>query len=311
MKRIIVYIVLSVSISSCGLYKNYTQPQLNTDNLYGEEYATSDTTNFGNLAWQQVFTDPYLQALIETGLKNNSDLEIARLKIIESQASLKAAKLSYLPSLELSPQGTVRSFDGAKASKSYELPISASWEIDIFGKQTNIKKQEIAALQKSFAYQQSVQSQLIANIANAYYILLMLDKQLEISRQTLRSWEENIKTNKALKAAGQATQAGVSQAEAEKIGVELSIFDLELQIRQTENTICSLVAQHPQTIARGKLDEQTSPETLAAGIPLQMLSNRPDVLQAEASLKQAFYYTNEARSYFLPFPYAKWKCRVD
>ncbi len=300
MKRIIVYIVLSVSISSCGLYKNYTRPQLNTDNLYGEEYATSDTTNFGNLAWQQVFTDPYLQTLIETGLKNNSDLEIARLKIIESQASLKAAKLSYLPSLELSPQGTVSSFDGAKASKSYELPISASWEIDIFGKQTNIKKQEMAALQKSFAYKQSVKSQLIANIANAYYTLLMLDQQLEISRQTLRSWEENIKTNKALKAAGQATQAGVSQAEAEKTGVELSIFDLELQIRQTENTICSLVAQYPQTIARGTLDKQTLPETLATGIPLQMLSNRPDVLQAEASLKQAFYYTNEARSYFYP-----------
>lgn len=168
------------------------------------------------------------------------------------------------------------------------------------------KTMEIATSSKTFStgYSASIKGKQDVEIRPQISGLITEIKVVEGQRvkkgQTLRSWEENIKTNKALKAAGQATQAGVSQAEAEKTGVELSIFDLELQIRQTENTICSLIAQYPQTIARGTLDKQTLPETLATGIPLQMLSNRPDVLQAEASLKQAFYYTNEARSYFYP-----------
>ncbi|MDR2037664.1 MAG: TolC family protein [Bacteroidales bacterium] len=287
-------------LSSCGIYKNYTRSEIATEGLYGETYEAKDTTNFGNLAWKDVFTDPQLQELIQKGLDNNADLKIARLKISEAQASLRSAKLSYLPSFALSPQGTISSFDGAKATKSYELPLSASWEIEIFGKLTNAKKQEIAALEKSEAYRQAVQNQLIANIANAYFTLLVLDCQLEISEVTLQSWEDNIKATQALKTAGQTTQAAVAQAEANKLSVEASIFDMKLQIWGIENTICSLLGEMPKEVARGRLEEQSFPEEFSAGIPVQMLSNRPDVRQAEASLKQAFYYTNESRSYFYP-----------
>lgn len=300
MKKIIVMIPLVLTLGSCGIYKNYARPDVETDGLYGEEYAASDTANFGNLSWQEVFTDPYLQELIRTGLDNNTDLRIARLRITEAQAALRSARLSYLPSFALSPQGNLSSFDGEKVSKTYELPVSASWEVDIFGKLTNAKKQELAALEKSEAYRQAVQSQLIANIANAYYTLLMLDGQLEISLRTLLNWEDNIRATRALMDAGQANKAAVSQAEAEKLGVEASIRDLELQVREVENSICSLIAENPRAITRGRLDRQSLPDELAVGIPLQMLSNRPDVMQAEASLKQAFYYTNEARSYFYP-----------
>lgn len=290
---------LACLMTSCGIYKTYTRPTVETDGLYGKVYA-ADTVSFGNLIWSEVFTDPHLQELIQTGLDNNTDLRIAYLKITEAQASLRSAKLSYLPSFDLTPSGSVSSFDGAKASKSYDLPLTASWELDIFGKLTNAKKQELAALEQSEAYRQAVQSQLVANIANAYYTLLMLDCQLEISKQTLKNWEENIRVTRALKDAGQTNQAAVAQAEANKLGVEASVNDLQLQIREVENTLCSLLATTPQKIERGKLEGQSLPNELSIGIPLQLLSNRPDVMQAEASLKQAFYYTNEARSYFYP-----------
>ena len=300
MKKIIIVVALACLMTSCGIYKNYTRPMVETDGLYGEEYISTDTTSFGNLIWSEVFTDPHLQELIQTGLDNNTNLRIAYLKITEAQASLRSAKLSYLPSFDLSPSGSVSSFDGAKASKSYDLPLTASWELDIFGKLTNAKKQELAALEQSEAYRQAVQSQLVANIANAYYTLLMLDSQLEISRQTLKNWEENIRVTRALKEAGQTNQAAVAQAEANKLEVEASAHDLELQISEVENTLCSLLATTPQNIGRGKLEGQSLPNELNIGIPLQLLSNRPDVMQAEASLQQAFYYTNEARSYFYP-----------
>ena len=297
MKKIIMAVSLACLMTSCGIYKTYTRPTVETDGLYGKVYA-ADTVSFGNLIWSEVFTDPHLQELIQTGLDNNTDLRIAYLKITAAQASLRSAKLSYLPSFDLTPSGSVSSFDGAKASKSYDLPLTASWELDIFGKLTNAKKQELAALEQSEAYRQAVQSQLVANIANAYYTLLMLDSQLEISRQTLKNWEENIRVTRALKDAGQTNQAAVAQAEANKLGVEASVNDLQLQIREVENTLCSLLATTPQNIERGKLEGQSFSDQLEIGIPLQLLSNRPDVMQAEASLKQAFYYTNEARSYF-------------
>lgn len=300
MRKIFFVLPFMLIINGCGIYTNYSRPDMETDGLYGEEYATTDTTHLGNIAWQEVFTDNHLQKLIQAGLDNNTDLQIAKLRIRQSQASLRAAKLSHLPSFALSPQGTISSFDGGKASKSYELPLTANWEIDIFGKLTNAKKQEVAALEGSEAYRQAVQCELVANIANAYYTLLMLDSQLEISRQTLRNWEDNIRVTRVLKNAGQTTQAAVAQSEAEKQSVEVSVLELKLQIREVENTLCSLLAETPQAIDRGKLEGQTLPEGLSAGIPLQMLSNRPDVMQAEAALKQAFYYTNEARSYFYP-----------
>lgn len=300
MKKIIPVCILALLMSGCSVYKNYSRPEIDTDGLYGEEYETSDTTNFGNVGWREVFTDPCLQEHIQSGLENNTDLNIARLRITESEASLRAARLSYLPSLALSPQGTISSFDGEKASKTYQLPVTASWEVDIFGKLTNAKKQEIASLEQSEAYRQAVQCELVANISNAYYTLLMLDSQLDISLLTLKNWEDNIRTTIALKAAGQSTQAAVAQAEGNKSSVEASIADLRRQIREVENTICSLLGQTPQTVNRGKLEEQTLSENLSTGVPLQMLTNRPDVYQAEASLKKAFYATNEARSNFYP-----------
>ena len=300
MKKIIVLTTATALLSSCGIYTKYQPAETTPDNLYGEEVAVDDTTNFGNVNWRELFTDPQLQALIEQGLQNNTDLRSAQLQIEEAEAALMSAKLAFLPSFALSPQGTISSFDGGKATKTYTLPVTASWELDIFGRLRNAKQQAKALYAQSKDYQQAVRTQLIAGIANVYYTLLMLDEQLAISQQTEEAWKETVASTRALMDAGLANEAATSQMEAAYYSVQTSILDLKEQINQVENSLALLLAETPRRYERGKLADQRLPEDVAAGVPMQMLSNRPDVRAAERSLEQAFYATNQARAAFYP-----------
>lgn len=287
-------------LSGCGIYKSY-QPETSVpDNLYGEEVATTDTTGIGRLDWQELFTDPQLQVLIEEGLENNTDIRTAHLRVQEAEAVLMTSRLAYLPALNLTPQGTLSSFDGSKTAKSYQLAAAASWEIDIFGKLTNAKRGAQAALEQTKSYKQAVRTQLIATIANSYYTLLLLDKQLVISERTASLWKENVQAMRALKKAGLTNEAAVAQSEANCLTVEASLLTLRKQINEMENSLSTLLGKAPQGMERGNLDEQAFPQTLSAGVPLTLLGNRPDVRQAEYSLAQAFYATNGARSAFYP-----------
>lgn len=300
MKKIIVLTTATALLSSCGIYTKYQPAETTPDNLYGEEVAVNDTTNFGNVNWRELFTDPQLQALIEQGLQNNTDLRSAKLQIEEAEAALMSAKLAFLPSFALSPQGTISSFDGGKATKTYTLPVTASWELDIFGRLRNAKQQAKALYAQSKDYQQAVRTQLIAGIANVYYTLLMLDEQLAISQQTEEAWKETVASTRALMDAGLANEAATSQMEAAYYSVQTSILDLKEQINQVENSLALLLAETPRRYERGKLADQRLPEDVAVGVPMQMLSNRPDVRAAERSLEQAFYATNQARAAFYP-----------
>ena len=300
MKKIIVLTTATTLLSSCGIYTKYQPAETTPDNLYGEEVAVDDTTNFGNVNWRELFTDPQLQALIEQGLQNNTDLRSAQLQIEEAEAALMSAKLAFLPSFALSPQGTISSFDGGKATKTYTLPVTASWELDIFGRLRNAKQQAKALYAQSKDYQQAVRTQLIAGIANVYYTLLMLDEQLAISQQTEEAWKETVASTRALMDAGLANEAATSQMEAAYYSVQTSILDLKEQINQVENSLALLLAETPRRYERGKLADQRLPEDVAVGVPMQMLSNRPDVRAAERSLEQAFYATNQARAAFYP-----------
>ena len=300
MKKIIVLTTATALLSSCGIYTKYQPAETTPDNLYGEEVAVDDTTNFGNVNWRELFTDPQLQALIEQGLQNNTDLRSAQLQIVEAEAALMSAKLAFLPSFALSPQGTISSFDGGKATKTYTLPVTASWELDIFGRLRNAKQQAKALYAQSKDYQQAVRTQLIAGIANVYYTLLMLDEQLAISQQTEEAWKETVASTRALMDAGLANEAATSQMEAAYYSVQTSILDLKEQINQVENSLALLLAETPRRYERGKLADQRLPEDVAVGVPMQMLSNRPDVRAAERSLEQAFYATNQARAAFYP-----------
>lgn len=301
MKRIIIGLLLLTGLSGCHIYRTYERPELSgVDSLYRVPAMTEDTMSLADFSWKELFTDTVLQQLIEKGIANNTDLNIARLKVREAEALLTSSKLAYLPSVSLTPQGTIKSIEGNSPTKTYNLAASAYWELDIFGRLTNAKREAKAVLEQSQAYKQAVQTQLIATIANSYYTLLMLDKQLDISKRTAEIWAENLRVMKALKKAGQTTEMAVAQIEASKLSVDASLLSLEQQITEVENSLSSLLGVVPQRIDRSTLDMQSFPDTLSVGVPLQLLQRRPDVRQSEAVLAESFYTTNRAYSAFYP-----------
>lgn len=301
MKKIILMSAAALVMSSCGIYKKYQPATSVPEGLYGSELSeAADTASFGNLSWREVFTDPYLRTLIDSALVRNTDMQTAHLKVQEAEASLLSARLAYIPSLNFTPQGTVSSFDGNKAAQTYSVPVSASWEIDVFGKLTNAKRRAQAGWEMSKEYEQAVKTQLVAGVANTYYTLLMLDAQYEIAVATEAAWKESVAATRAMKNAGMVTEAALAQTEATYYGIRTTVLDLKEQINQAQNTLCLLLADVPHTIERGKLEDQQLPESFSVGIPLQMLSNRPDVRSAELALAQSFYSTNIARAAFYP-----------
>ena len=305
-KQIILTMCAAAALSSCHIYKAYDRPDtIDASGIYRDPVAAndtlvSDTTNMGNLAWKEVFKDSKLQALIEEGLQNNVDMQAAVLRVEEAKVMLTSARLSYLPSINLAPQGTMTTMGGSDMAKAYQLPAAASWEIDLFGKILNAKRgQQAVYLQSKYA-QQAVRSQLICGIANVYYTLLMLDRQVEITTETTAIYKENVRAMEAMKLAGYVNEAAVTQMRAASHQVEASLLDLKRQVRETENSLAVLLARAPQTIERGKLADQVMPDELTAGVPLQLLENRPDVKIAEMTLASAYYTTNQARSAFYP-----------
>lgn len=312
MKRnIIILAITTLILSSCGIYTKYQPETTIPEDLFGAAETVPDTVhNIANLNWRQLFVDPHLQSLIEQGLRNNTDLQSAHWRVEEARASLSAARLAYLPSFAFSPQSTVSSFDKGKAGQSYSLPITSSWEIDIFGRLTNANRRAKALYIQSQEYELAVKTQLIANLANTYYTLLMLDAQLTISEETEVKWKESVRVMQALKNAGQGNEAGLAQTEATYYSICTTVLDLKEQIRQTENSLCLMLGETPQFIRRGTLDGQILPQDLSVGIPLQLLANRPDVRSSELALAQAFYTTNEARS-ALSIHHPQWVCRMD
>ena len=299
MKKILI-ICLAAAMTGCGIYKPYSRPEsIETDGLYGTP-ETADSTTIGDITWQEMFSDPQLQALIAQALENNTDLQSAQWRVKEAEATLKSARLAYLPSFNFAPQGSISSFDNANTTKTYSIPVTASWQIDIFGGITNAKRKAKALYLQSREYEQAVKTQLIASVANLYYTLLMLDSQYEVTGETARKWEETVRTMRAMKDAGMTNEAGVAQYEGSYYAIEASLHDLEYSIREAENSLCSVLGLAPQEITRGSLDNQQLPQELAVGVPVQMLSNRPDVRNAEYSLMQSFYATNAARSALYP-----------
>ncbi|WP_229089207.1 efflux transporter outer membrane subunit [Bacteroides cellulosilyticus] len=287
-------------MTGCSIYKPYSRPEVQTEGLYRDLEETRDTASIATLGWRNLFSDKNLQALIDKGLERNTDLRVAHTRVKAAEAVLMNARLSYLPSVVLAPDGSISGTEGAKAIKTYNLAASASWEIDLFGKVTNAKREALAALEGSRAYRQAVETQLIATIANSYYMLLMLDRQLIISEQTLITWKETEHSIEALKRAGKSNDAAVLQAKANRLALEASVVSIRKSIRETENGLSALLADTSHDIMRGALQKQQFPDTLYAGLPIQLLANRPDVRQAEWNLAQAYYATNAARSAFYP-----------
>ncbi|MCD8289888.1 MAG: efflux transporter outer membrane subunit [Prevotella sp.] len=293
-------------LSSCGIYGKYERPDVNAEGLVRDVVSNTDTlvvtdtASFGNLPWRSVFTDPQLQSLIEMGLTHNVDMLNAALNVKMVEAQLLASKLAFVPSFNFSPSGTISSWDGNKATKTYSLPINASWSIDLFGNLMNQKRSAQKALLATKDYQLVVKTNLIANIANMYYTLMMLDKQLEIVNDMTGLTKDTWDMMKLQKELGNTRETSVLSAEANYYSVLTQAADLKRQIRETENSFSLLLGQAAQTISRGKLEDQSLPSEFSTGIAISMLNNRPDVHYAEMSLAQCFYDVKTARSKFYP-----------
>ena len=308
MKKILLIPTAALLLSSCGLYYKYERPDVNTQGLVRDIVSDGDTLqvntdeNFGNLPWREVFTDPQLQALIEQALENNTDLRNAALNVKMMETALTCAKLAFLPSIAIAPQGTISQvqMDGASVSRTYQLPVSASWSVDLFGNLLSQKRSAQVKLLATKDYQVVVQTNIICGVANLYYTLMMLDEQLAIVTDMEQLTKDTWDMMQLQMQLGRARSTSVQTAEANYYSVQAKALDLKQQIREMENAMSLLLNEPGHQIARGKFYDQSLPTKFSAGVGIQLLSNRADVHAAEMALAECFYDTETARSRFYP-----------
>lgn len=298
----LIAVVAAASLSSCHIYKKFDlpadQPML-SDYKEAKE-APVDSAAYGNLPWQQVFTDPLLQDYINRALSANISLDNARLNVEVARANLLGARLSYLPSVALTPNGAGASYAGSDMSWTYTVPMAISWEIDVFGKILNNKWAAGAALRMQEDYYQATRSQIITGVATCYYTVATLSAQLELSRQTAAIWEKNVQTMKDYMEAGRVNSAAVLQTQAQYWSILGQIKDLEANLVQANNSLALLLNEEPQTYAIDPSARMDNPRILREGVAMRELAARPDVRAAEESLAAAYYTTNTARAAFYP-----------
>lgn len=294
---------MALSLTGCGLYRQYELPEADSSVVadYSKAIAEQpDSTSLPYLGWKEVFTDPMLQDLIELALANNTNLNNAMLNIDIAKAQLKGAKLSYFPSLAISPNGGTASYGGSHMNWSYTIPASLSWEVDAFGKILNRKRGAKVSLEQSEAYAQAARSQIVCGVASTYYSLVLLNQQLNLTRRTADIWREQVESMVAMKEAAMVNEAAVVQSRANYYSILSSIPDLEKAIAQLQNTMSLLLNSYPRTWEVTANLDFDIPSQLVEGIPVSYLASRPDVKAAERSLAAAYYATNSARAAFYP-----------
>ncbi len=303
--HILALIATALTLTSCGIYSTYEAKTQTPDGLFGDTpqvTQSTDTTQLAKIPWRQLFTDPQLQAIIDEVLQNNIDLQAAQLNIEQAQAQFKASRLAYAPSLSFSPNGALSKYniDGAEVSKTYTIPVNLQWQIDAFGSLRNQKRASQASLHATEDALQATQTALVANTASLYFSLLMLDRQLEIADSTAQSWSETVKTMRAMMDAGMTNEASVAQMEGTYYSILTQVADLKDNIVTLQNSLCLLMAKPSQSIPRGRLDDQHIDVNLSTGLPLDIISNRPDIRAQERQLETCFYSANASRSAYFP-----------
>ena len=296
-------------MQSCFVAKDYKRPELKTADLYRNEVVSTDTTSLANVSWDKIFTDPLLQGYISKGLQNNLDIRIAMQNIVAAQATMKQGKAGYFPSLsvgtdwthqELSKNSQFGAFLADRSTNQYQLSGNLSWEADIWGKIRSNKRATNAAYLQTTAVNQAIKTQLIANIATVYYQLLSVDAQIKVAEETLINRDKSVETIIALKKAGNVTEVGVKQTEAQKYATQIIIADLKNNIIILENTMSILLGESSGKIERNTFESQSMQPEITLGVPASLLRNRPDVIAAEYNLITNFEMTNVAKSGFYP-----------
>lgn len=297
--KIIIAALAGIMLSSCGAYKKYQPVTAVDENLYGIESPGLDTTSIANIDWREMFTDKYLQSLIDSALVHNTDYQVAQLRTEQTMALLGAARLAYFPSINLGADGSVSKYDGL-TSKTCNIGANASWEVDIFGRLTAAKRGAAAAAVSASERAQAVKTQLVATVATSYYSLMMLDRQIEIADTALANWTESIRVMELLKDAGRANEPGILQAKANKAGLQADIAAMKKSRKEIENSLCAILGMTPCDIVRGSFENISFTDNFSTGLPVQLLANRPDVRAAEMELTRTHYGVGEARASFYP-----------
>lgn len=306
MKRTLFIIIATALLASCGIYKKYERPEsVVCDSIFGAEHQTSDTASIASLGWKELFTDPHLQTLIDSALVRNTDLRSAQLRVEQALVGLRIARLDYLPSINLVPEGAVGGFNNYDMVKSgpdwtYNIAAAASWEVETFGKKTNAKRKAQSAALMAKDYELATKTGLIAGVATQYYTLLMLDEQLRIAQSTCDKFRQSVRVMKAMKDAGMATEVAVAQLEGAWYQVEAAVKDIRKSINDIELSLCATLCEQPHHIVRGKLADANFPSQLKTGVPLSLLSRRPDVRAAEHQLAASHYALNHSKASLYP-----------
>ena len=300
LKSIIAVATVGIMLAGCGIYKKYESKNSVPDDALGADVSASEGSSIAEMSWREFFTDPMLQELIDSVLARNTDLNSARLAIEKSEASLKAAKLGYLPSINFSPSVTVGSFDLSPASLTYNLPLQLSWGIDLFGSVTTQKRKAEVIVMQAKIREESVRANLISTVAQQYFLLQVLDRQLQILEATDSLRDASLESQKAMWEHGKTFSTAVSQMESSHLSVKTQMVDVRRNIRSTENAICRLLAIAPQPVKRSEWGSFTLPECIDAGVSASLLEHRPDVRLADYALAEAYYNTQAARQAFFP-----------
>ena len=317
-KFFILIFTASLMLTGCSLHKEYEpKTMMSTADVFGttQDILTArGDSSMAQMSWREFFTDPLLQQLIEQVLASNTDLNSARIATAKSEAALQAAKQAYLPSVYFAPQGTLSSFDFGKVSKTYNLPLQVNLDLDAFGSITNKKRAARAVKLQAEVYEEAVRANLISAVAQQYYMLQLLDRQLEILTATDSLWTASLETEKTLWENGKIYSTAVNQMESSCLNVKTQIVDTRRNIRSVENALCSLLATAPQHIERTPWGSAALPEHpdystgqrmfdtrfIQVGVPATMLELRPDVRLATYAMEEAFYNTQDARAAFYP-----------
>lgn len=295
---------------SCKVTEIYKKPDVNKDwqdNLYRTK-TNEDSASIANLSWNTIFTDDKLQSIIKKAVENNVDLKVAIARIQEADAVFKQSQLNNLPTLDgIASVKDTKNSPAAQGNTfrmpdimNYQLGVSAGWEIDVWGKMKSMKRSAYAGFMQTDAAKRAVQTQLVAQVANLYYQLLSLDRQLEITNQTIELRKKDVETVQLLMEAAYLTGADVEQSKANLYSAQIMVPDLEVQIQQTENALNLLMNETPQAITRNTIDSQTIYTDLKTGVPASLLKNRPDVVAAEMAFRQAFENKNIALAQVYP-----------
>ena len=316
-KNIIVILAASLLLTGCGLHKEYVQNVVTPAEPFGttqDILSAENGTSMARLSWREFFTDPLLQQLIEQALASNTDINSARIAVEKSNAALDAAKKAYLPSVSFSPSGSLSSFDFGSVSKTYNLPLQINMDFDAFGSITNKKRAAEAVLLQAQVREEALRADLISVVAQQYYMLQLLDRQLDILIATDSLWSASLETEKTLWENGKVYSTAVNQMESSCLNVKTQIVDTRRNIRSVENSICSILANTPQHIERNRWGSSALPERpehstgqrmfdtkfIQIGIPADMLELRPDIRLANYAMAEAFYNTQAARAAFYP-----------